>query len=365
MRHWFAGWILTVIGLIMLTGPVSAAPARNASNLAAQEDCNSPYVVKYGDSLRKIAKRCGYKVGELIRANPQLANPDYILVGWEINLPVIDPATGEPEAVEPAAEVNSPEESDDASLAVPGSGDEIFVEQAAQEADSTDPGEQVAPVETDTAAVEENLTTDPADASEVDTRHIVERGESLSKIAKRYGLTVAQMMAANPGLPNPNRIYPGQELVIPPASLVADEEAWEQYRYDQAMEAFQNNPTGYTASSGERWILVDLATQTTHAYEGDQLVRSFLVSTGRAATPTVTGQYRIWLKLRYDDMRGPGYYLRDVPYTMYFYKGYGLHGTYWHSNFGTPMSHGCVNLTIDDSAWLYDFAEEGTVVYVQ
>jgi lipoprotein-anchoring transpeptidase ErfK/SrfK len=63
-------------------------------------------------------------------------------------------------------------------------------------------------------------------------------------------------------------------------------------------------------------------------------------------------------------MSGPGYYLPDVPYIMYFYKGYGLHGTYWHNNFGTPMSHGCVNLTIPDAAWLYNFSSVGTVVNV-
>ncbi|MGE5251028.1 MAG: L,D-transpeptidase, partial [Bacteroidota bacterium] len=57
-------------------------------------------------------------------------------------------------------------------------------------------------------------------------------------------------------------------------------------------------------------------------------------------------------------------YLPNVPYTMYFYKGYGLHGTYWHNNFGTPMSHGCVNLRIEDSKWLYNFASVGTTVNV-
>jgi lipoprotein-anchoring transpeptidase ErfK/SrfK len=63
-------------------------------------------------------------------------------------------------------------------------------------------------------------------------------------------------------------------------------------------------------------------------------------------------------------MTGPGYYLPNVPYTMYFYGGYGLHGTYWHNNFGTPMSHGCVNLSTADSGWLFDWASVGTVVNV-
>lgn len=63
-------------------------------------------------------------------------------------------------------------------------------------------------------------------------------------------------------------------------------------------------------------------------------------------------------------MSGPGYYLPDVPYVMYFYRGYGLHGTYWHNNFGVPMSHGCVNLRTEDAAWLFDWASVGTPVTV-
>lgn len=119
-----------------------------------------------------------------------------------------------------------------------------------------------------------------------------------------------------------------------------------------------------SAGSGERWIDVDLTNQMVYAYEGDTVVNSFVVSTGVWATPTVTGKYKVYLRLRSGDMRGPGYYLPDVPYIMYFYKSYGLHGTYWHHNFGTPMSHGCVNLSTDDAAWLYNWSSLGTVVNV-
>ena len=115
---------------------------------------------------------------------------------------------------------------------------------------------------------------------------------------------------------------------------------------------------------GEHWIDIDLSQQRVYAYAGDTLVNSFIVSTGTWQTPTVTGKYKVWIKLRSTDMSGPGYYLPDVPYVMYFYKGYGLHGTYWHNNFGTPMSHGCVNLTIPDAEWLYNFSMVGTVVNV-
>jgi lipoprotein-anchoring transpeptidase ErfK/SrfK len=121
---------------------------------------------------------------------------------------------------------------------------------------------------------------------------------------------------------------------------------------------------GYASGNGERWIDVDLTNQSVYAYEGDAVVNSFIVSTGTWLTPTVTGQYKVYVKYRSAPMSGPGYYLPDVPYIMYFYKSYGLHGTYWHHNFGTPMSHGCVNLQTDDAAWLYNWASVGTVVNV-
>jgi lipoprotein-anchoring transpeptidase ErfK/SrfK len=117
--------------------------------------------------------------------------------------------------------------------------------------------------------------------------------------------------------------------------------------------------------SNERWIDIVISEQRLYAFEGDTVVRSFLVSTGKPNTPTVLGTYAVWIKLRYTDMSGPGYYLQDVPYTMYFYKGYGIHGTYWHSNFGTPMSHGCVNMVTEEASWLYNWSHVGIVVNVR
>lgn len=113
-----------------------------------------------------------------------------------------------------------------------------------------------------------------------------------------------------------------------------------------------------------RWIDVDLSEQRLRAYKDGEVVRTTLVSTGLARTPTPSGQFRIWIKLRYDDMSGPDYYLEDVPYAMYFYQGYGLHGTYWHENFGQRMSHGCVNLPTAEAEWVFDFVDVGTLVNV-
>ena len=106
----------------------------------------------------------------------------------------------------------------------------------------------------------------------------------------------------------------------------------------------------------EKWIEVDLSQQAVIAWERDTAVRRFLVSTGTAAYPTVTGTFRIYRKLTAMDMRGPGYYLPNVPWVMLFFEGYALHGAYWHFSFGTPISHGCVNMTIADAAWLFQWA---------
>lgn len=112
----------------------------------------------------------------------------------------------------------------------------------------------------------------------------------------------------------------------------------------------------------DKWIEIDLSEQKLYAHEGDRIIYEFLVSTGKWA-PTPTGEFRIWTKLRYTTMKGGDksigtyYYLPNVPYTMFFYKGYGIHGTYWHNNFGQPMSHGCVNLSISDAEKLFWWAK--------
>ena len=111
------------------------------------------------------------------------------------------------------------------------------------------------------------------------------------------------------------------------------------------------------ATPDEKWIEVDVTEQRVTAWEGNVPVMSFLTSTGLANTPTVIGEYNIYWKLESTVMAGPGYYLPDVPYTMYFYGGYALHGAYWHDNFGQPMSHGCVNLSIDNSKELFEWAD--------
>jgi len=115
-------------------------------------------------------------------------------------------------------------------------------------------------------------------------------------------------------------------------------------------------------------IKISLADQKLYLYEGDKKKASFLVSTGLWGM-TPTGEFRIWTKLVSTLMAGGSkalgtyYYLPNVPYTMYFYnasipktRGYGIHGAYWHNNFGHPMSHGCINMKPEEAKIVYDWA---------
>jgi len=114
----------------------------------------------------------------------------------------------------------------------------------------------------------------------------------------------------------------------------------------------------------ERWIDVDIENQVLTAYEGERPVFATLVSTGkgRGKDPQATpkGEHRIWVKLVSTDMdnledeEASRYYaMQSVPWVMYFEKGFGLHGTFWHRSFGNVRSHGCVNLTPIDAQRLF------------
>ncbi|MBN2304044.1 MAG: L,D-transpeptidase family protein [Anaerolineae bacterium] len=177
------------------------------------------------------------------------------------------------------------------------------------------------------------------------TVHIVEPGQELALIARLYGVNMQDIVALN-NIANPDLLYIGQELIIPAAGLYTP----------------VNTPAAPTGSG--KSIVVSTTDQRIYAYENGQLVHSYLVSTGRTETPTVLGDYKIYVKYTADDMSGPDYFLPQVPYTMYFYQGYGIHGTYWHNSFGRPMSHGCVNLPVDQAQWFFQWAEVGTPVRV-
>jgi hypothetical protein len=111
---------------------------------------------------------------------------------------------------------------------------------------------------------------------------------------------------------------------------------------------------------GDRWIHVDLSSQTLVAYEGERPVFATLVSSGRAGFETPTGTFRIQSKhvsATMDDTSSPteAYSIEDVPWTMYFEGSFALHAALWHDQFGRPRSHGCVNLAPADARWLFQW----------
>jgi lipoprotein-anchoring transpeptidase ErfK/SrfK len=141
------------------------------------------------------------------------------------------------------------------------------------------------------------------------------------------------------------------------------------YWATQAALAYPGPPP---QQGGAKELVVSLTEQRLWAYERTTPVLSTLVSTGTAETPEVAtplGRFRIRVKFPLETMEGTvsgeDYRVEDVPHVMYFTdEGHALHGTYWHDNFGTPMSHGCVNLPLDVAAWMYGWAPEWTPVTI-
>ena len=139
--------------------------------------------------------------------------------------------------------------------------------------------------------------------------------------------------------------------------------------YNTIAQIETNNNQNILGAESDRWIEINLSQQRLYGWEGGNQVFNFLVSTGLWGR-TPTGDFKIWIKLAKTTMSGGSkalgtyYYLPNVPCTMYFYKGYGIHGTYWHNNFGHPMSHGCVNMKTDEACTLFSWASVGTRVNI-
>ncbi len=160
-----------------------------------------------------------------------------------------------------------------------------------------------------------------------------------------------------------------------------------------ARESFPSFATG-----DRKWVDISIREQSLVAYIGKRAVYATLVSTGRGGmgpsgpysdaqmektSSTVRGTFMIYQKevsstMDGDEDQSDSFNLRDVPFVQYFHKGFALHGTYWHDDFGKVRSHGCVNLAPIDAAWLFEWTdptvpadwhgvvnkERGTVVYI-
>jgi lipoprotein-anchoring transpeptidase ErfK/SrfK len=143
---------------------------------------------------------------------------------------------------------------------------------------------------------------------------------------------------------------------------------WMERRYLRQVRINTTPPAGVT---GGRWIEVNLYDQTLSVYDQGQLVFATMVASGGDPFFTRPGLFQVYQKKPLETMQGAFeadrsdfYYLEDVPWTMYFDQARALHGAYWRAWFGYAGTHGCVNLSIGDSAWLFQWAKEGDWVYV-
>ena len=185
--------------------------------------------------------------------------------------------------------------------------------------------------------------------------HIVQPGETLESIAAQHHTTTEELISKNQ-LPTPVQLVPGQLLRI----------------YDWSDGASTGDTTTTNPYEiplweqdlvGEKWIDINLTDQTLTAYVGETPVRTFVISSGGPGHETVTGSFRIWAKVSIQDMSGGSraagtyYYVEDVPWVQYFYADYSIHGADWHNDFGWPVSHGCVNMRVEEARWLFEWAE--------
>jgi lipoprotein-anchoring transpeptidase ErfK/SrfK len=143
---------------------------------------------------------------------------------------------------------------------------------------------------------------------------------------------------------------------------------WVERRYIRQVLVDPNPPEGV---EGNRWITVNLYEQTLTVYEDGRLLFATLIASGMKPYYTRPGLFKIYKKKLTETMSGAFeanksdyYYLEDVPWTMYFDAERALHGAYWRAMFGYPQSHGCVNMSLGDSHWLFNWANEGDPVYV-
>jgi lipoprotein-anchoring transpeptidase ErfK/SrfK len=152
------------------------------------------------------------------------------------------------------------------------------------------------------------------------------------------------------------------------ASVTINNERWYQIASDQWVHQFRVSkvqplteiPEGVTT---ERWVSIDLYEQNLVAYEGTTPVFSTLIASGLPRWPTYEGLFNIYYRnpreyMSWGTVGDDFYSLEEVPWTMFFDEGRALHGAYWHDGFGYRRSHGCVNMSITDAKWLYDWVAD-------
>lgn len=336
--------LLSLLGLLLLGGMFPAAPPARA---ATSEQGGVIHVVEWGETLFSIARRYGTSVDAICATNG-IADPTHIYAGQRLLIPASNAAPTASSVPPGAVHVVRPGENlyrialrygvtvhalvELNGIYNPGhivSGQKLLI-----------PGSAATPA----------LVYQPQHAS---AAHIVQRGETLSAIAQRYGIPLWVLVQAN-NIANPALIVPGQALTVPrPGSLA---------------------PMSAPAAGGGKRILIDLSEQHLYAYQGGALIYSFVASTGKPGAGTRTGAFRVLDK--YPNAYASTWNLQ-MPHWLGIYWAGGLENgihalpilsngqRLWAGYLGTPVSFGCIILGVEEARLLYTWAEVGTPVVIQ
>ncbi len=336
-RYWIAA---AVIGLAALLFFAAAGRAHAADRI---------HIVRPGERLSRIAEQYNLPVSQLAAYNG-ITDPNHVIIGQQLAIPY-DANTV---LVAPPADLQTLPGSEGYHMVVPGdmlsqiakkhgmSLQDLMRLNGLHDADNIYVGQKLRV----TARVEAPGVSSQVEPVLADAIHIVGDGETLAMIAQSYGMTLNEIMMLN-GLPNPNFVWTGQRLRVQYAPSPAE-----------AMAA------AGAPANGKRWIEINLTEQTLTAWQGDVAILHTFVSTGKATTPTVPGQFSIYQKLDSQHMKGDDYDLPGVPWVMYYSGDFAIHGAYWHNAFGVPTSHGCTNMIPEEAAALYQWADVGTEVVI-
>jgi LysM repeat protein len=336
---------LVAIGLVLILLATLAPGAARAQGVG------QTHVVRSGENLFRIALRYGVSVQALASING-ISNPTMIYVGQRLVIPAYGNPTNAPQPTStPVPPTSTPLPPTD--TPTPQSTDTISETTDLPQLTPTVTETETSPLPTDTP-VPPSSTPAPKPAM-----HTVAAGENLFRIALRYGLTTAQLAAAN-GIVNYNTVYVGQVLRIPAPG--------------QAIAAPAPSAPGAPVAPGGKRVVVSISRQHLWAYSGDQVVFSFVASTGLATSPTAPGSYRVLDKI-------PNAYAStwnlQMPYWLgIYYVGRienGIHAlpilangqTLWAGLLGRPASFGCVILDTASARQLYDWVDVGTPVIIQ
>jgi len=118
-------------------------------------------------------------------------------------------------------------------------------------------------------------------------------------------------------------------------------------------------------------IDIDLSDQRLHLFENSKIVKTFIISSGTAKTPTPKGEFKIYEKKKLH-WTGTEKYQQYLPYSLRFYGAYLIHEVPYNKagvrdgldKLGQPASHGCIRLNIGDAEQVFNWAKIGTKVVI-